>query len=60
MASSGQERRRALAYIRGRIRRGKVKKANLLRWAEELCIAVPGTGADGAVTKEDLIRAFEG
>lgn len=58
MASEATKRRRAMAYIRRRLAEGKAKKPDLERWAAEVGLQVEGTGYEGAVTKEDLLRAF--
>lgn len=59
MASDSTNRRLALSHIRRRLATGKPDKATLERWADELGLEVEGTGAEGAVTKSDLLRAFE-
>lgn len=61
MALSKRARRRhAMAWVRRKIAAGKAKKADLERWADELGLTVEGTGSEGAITKEDLLRAFNG
>ncbi len=58
MLSESTKRRHAMAFVRRQIAAGKAKKPDLERWAEELDLPVEGTGYEGAVTKEDLLRAF--